>query len=198
MSTTDTLFAATTAERRRLVGILEELTPTDWDTPSLCEGWRVREVVAHLSMAYRYSGWSVAAGILRARGSFTRFADQAARRDASGMTNTELVQSLAGNVDHPWRPPGGGQAGALSHDVIHGLDITEALRLDGPPVATIRHVLDNSAQRNLKFFGVDLSRHRLEAIDTDWHLGEGTPTRLSAKDILLVISGRAPLPAQAD
>lgn len=37
-----------TAERRELVGLLETLSPQQWETPSLCAGWRVRDVVAHL------------------------------------------------------------------------------------------------------------------------------------------------------
>ncbi len=196
-SDTDVLYAATVAERRRLVTVLERLAPTEWDRASLCEGWRVREVTAHLTMAYRYSGWAMARGIVKARGSFARFADRAARHDASVMSDTALLRSLANNVEHPWRPPGGGQAGALSHDVIHGLDITEPLGLDAPPVATIRHVLDHAGPRNLKFFGVDLGGRRLEATDTDWHLGQGDPLRLPAKDILLLITARKPLPDPA-
>lgn len=192
-TTAEVLYAATVAERRRLVTVLEELEPAGWDRASLCAGWRVREVTAHLTMAYRYSGWAVAGGVFKARGSFARFADRAARHDASVMSEEELLGSLANNVEHRWRPPGGGQAGALSHDVIHGLDITEPLGLDAPSVPTIRHVLDQSGPRNLKFFGVDLGGHRLEATDTDWHLGQGDPVRLTAKEILLLITARKPL-----
>lgn len=35
-------------ERRDLVELLHTLTPEEWEAPSLCEGWRVRDVVAHL------------------------------------------------------------------------------------------------------------------------------------------------------
>lgn len=191
---TDELFAATVAERRRLVALLAEIAPDEWGRDSLCAGWRVREVVAHLTMAYRSSGWAVARGVLRARGSFSRFADHAAQRDTAAMSDQELLQSLADNVEHPWRPPGGGQAGALSHDVIHGLDCTEPLGLAGPPVATIRLVLDHAGPRNLRFFGVDLTGYRIDATDTDWQLGDGEPIHLTAKDALMVITGRMPLP----
>lgn len=125
---------------------------------------------------------------------FNRFADRAAKHDASVMTEDDLLQSLATNVENPWHPPGGGQAGALSHDVIHGLDITEALGLEPPPVGTIRHVLEGSGPRNLKFFGVDLDGRQLVATDADWKLGDGTPIRLSTKDILLVITARRSIP----
>lgn len=35
-------------ERDRAVAFFEGLSPDAWDAPSLCEGWRVRDVVAHL------------------------------------------------------------------------------------------------------------------------------------------------------
>lgn len=35
-------------ERRDLVELLQALRPEEWETPSLCQGWRVRDVVAHL------------------------------------------------------------------------------------------------------------------------------------------------------
>ena len=37
-----------TAERTDLADLLETLTPEQWEAPSLCKGWRVRDVVAHV------------------------------------------------------------------------------------------------------------------------------------------------------
>ncbi|GAA1961234.1 maleylpyruvate isomerase N-terminal domain-containing protein [Amycolatopsis minnesotensis] len=36
--------------RRALAAVLEDPDEGQWDTPSLCAGWRVREVVAHSTM----------------------------------------------------------------------------------------------------------------------------------------------------
>ena len=48
---TDTdLYDATVAERTRMASLLEGLTPEQWGADSLCAGWRIREVVAHLNM----------------------------------------------------------------------------------------------------------------------------------------------------
>ena len=63
--------AAIAAERTELADVLDGLTPEQWDEPSLCAGWRVREVVAHITMAFRYSLPRVMIGMLRARGSST-------------------------------------------------------------------------------------------------------------------------------
>ena len=50
------------------------------------------------------------------------------------MSPADLAGAVRSNVGHPWQPPGGGFTGALSHDLIHGLDITVPLGLDRPVV----------------------------------------------------------------
>ena len=49
------LQPAVAAEFLALAGLLDSATEAQWDTPSLCAGWRVREVIAHMTMAARYS-----------------------------------------------------------------------------------------------------------------------------------------------
>ena len=192
MNTID-LSAATFAERERLVSILEDLTPEQWASPSLCEGWRVREVVAHITTAYRMTTRQFLGGMLRHGFNFNRYADHAARSDTAQLSDAELLGILRDNVRHPWQPRGGGQAGALSHDVIHGLDITEPLGLSAAPADRIALVFADSEPRNWKYFGVDLTGVRLVATDTDVAVGDGEPVHLPAKDILLRLTGRRPL-----
>lgn len=188
---TTEIRAAIAAERRELAALLAKLSDRQWDAGTLCEGWRVREVVAHMTMPYRYSTPKVLLGLLRARGDFDRLADRAARRDTLSLTADELVRSLADNVHHPWKPPGGGYAGALSHDVIHGLDITVALGLDRRvPADRMRVVLDGVNQKSLAYFGVDLAGVELRADDLDWMFGSGTPLSGAAQGLMLVICGR--------
>lgn len=190
---TDRLADETYAERARLASLLDGLDPGQWDVPSLCAGWRVREVVAHITMPFRTSVPRLVAGLLRARLSFDRYADRDARMFAARTSDGELVDVLRSNIRHPWQPPGGGQAGALSHDVIHGLDVTEPLGLPGPPPSRIELVLQHAGKRNLDYFGVDLDGTRLEATDADVTVGHGVPLRIPAKDLLLVVTGRRTL-----
>jgi uncharacterized protein (TIGR03083 family) len=137
------------------------LTPEQWGSPSLCAGWRVREVVAHMTMPFRTSPLRFVTGLARARFSFDRYADRAARADTAALTDDELVAQLRDNIRHGWRPPGGGEVGALSHDVIHGLDITEPLGLPAPPAERIATVLRGAGPRNFDYFGVRLDGTRL-------------------------------------
>lgn len=181
------------AERARLADLLAAITDEQWDHPSLCAGWRVREVLAHLTMPFRMNPPKFLAGLAASGFSFNRFADRVAHRDAARMSSAELLASLRANIANPWQPPGGGQAGALSHDTIHGLDMTEPLGLPPAPAERIALVLANSNPRGLAYFGVDLTGVQLRGLDADVQVGEGKPVELPVKDILLTITGRRPL-----
>ena len=187
------IFEETCAERARLLALLEGLTPEQWGSPSLCAGWRVREVVAHMTMPFRTNPLRFVTGLARARFSFDRYANRAAHADTAALTDDELVAQLRDNIRHGWRPPGGGEVGALSHDVIHGLDITEPLGLPAAPAERIATVLRGAGPRNFDYFGVRLDGTRLLATDTDVSIGDGSPVRMPVKDVLLVVTGRRAL-----
>ncbi|MBF6078277.1 maleylpyruvate isomerase family mycothiol-dependent enzyme [Nocardia beijingensis] len=193
---TDTLVRrAVTAERTELAELLAGLDAEGWDAPTLCAGWRVREVVAHITMPYRLSSGRFALGMVAAFGNFNRMADRTARMDAATLSTSDLLKALWDNVDHPWRPPGGGLSNALSHDVIHGLDITVALGLDRlVPEDRMRLVLDTIDPRTVKLFGAKLGGIELRADDLDFSYGSGTVLSGRAQDLLLVLCGRK-LPA---
>jgi uncharacterized protein (TIGR03083 family) len=189
------LMPLISAERRAFGDVLSGLPEPDWDARSLCEGWRVREVVAHMTMPFRYRPPRFLAEMVRSRGNFARMSDRVARRDAQAPIGTLLAGWLT-NVDNRWKPPGGGLNGALTHDVVHGLDITIPLGIEHPvSEAALRVVLDNATSPlNLKHFGIDLTGTRLEAGDLDWAFGEGEPLRGAARHLLMVLMDRR-LPA---
>jgi uncharacterized protein (TIGR03083 family) len=187
---------AIAAQRRALASVLADLPPQRWDAPTLCAGWRVREVVAHMTMPFRYSVPQFVFGLVRARGNFHRMADRSARADAESLSSEQLTAAMRDNADHPWKPPGGGFPGALTHDMVHGLDFTVPLGIGWQPDETaLRVVLDGwSVSKGANYFGVDLDGIELRAEDIDWTLGSGTPMYGSAQDFLLVLAGRK-LPA---
>ncbi len=189
------LRTAIAAQRRRLADVLAALPETSWDAPSLCDGWRVREVVAHITMPFRYSTARFAVEMAKARGNFHRMADRCARRDAQAPT-AELLAGLRDNEWYQWKPPGGGLVAALTHDVVHGLDITVALNLDlDVPAEHLRAVLATvTGPKSTKHFGTDLDGIELRANDIDWSLGSGAVVSGDAQDLVLVLCGRK-LPA---
>jgi uncharacterized protein (TIGR03083 family) len=192
----DTIQDMIAAQRGELAAVLDALPASGWDEPTLCAGWRVREVVAHVTMPFRYSGRRFVVELARSRGKFNEMADRVALRDAARMSPAELAGVVRSNIGHPWRPPGGGFEGALAHDVIHGLDITVPLGLAfAVPEERLRRVLPASAaDKTVTSFGADLAGIEFRARDMDWTLGAGAPLTGAAADLLLAMCGRK-LPA---
>ncbi|MGH3436962.1 MAG: maleylpyruvate isomerase family mycothiol-dependent enzyme [Sciscionella sp.] len=191
MATDAEVREAIAAERSELATLLGHLPPASWEAPTLCAGWRPREVLAHMTMPFRLSRGQFAIGMLAARGNFNRMADRYARRDAVALSPEQLVSCLRENAWHPWKPPGGGFQGALSHDVIHGLDVTVGLGLDRRvPDQRLHIVLEGVTPKQIKYFHVDLADVQLRATDLDWSFGAGTPVTGAGQDLLLVLCGR--------
>jgi len=173
-----------------LADLLEGGPADAWDAPSLCESWLVRHVVAHVTMPVRLAPAQFGAELAAAGGDFTVLSDRVAGRDAS-LPGEVLLEQLRSSELHAWQPPGGGAAGALSHAVIHSLDVTIALgRPAVAPPAAVTAVLDQLAASGGRWFDVDPSGVRLEATDTDWSWGEGRPVRADSGALLALLSGR--------
>jgi uncharacterized protein (TIGR03083 family) len=185
------LQTSVAADYLALADLLDSLPPDRWDTPSLCEGWRIREVVAHLTMPGRYDEPTFMAELRACDFDFGRLSNRIASRDAQLPTD-ELVGALRAEALHSWTPPGGGSHGALSHVVIHGLDITEPLgEPRRSPDATIRIVLDDLTRGGgHEHFGTDVGGNTLEATDIDWAFGTGPPLRATAEHLVLQLTGR--------
>jgi len=85
-----------------------------------------------------------------------------------------------------------GFEGALTHDVIHGLDVTVPLGIGRHvPEERLRTVLHGITKpKPLKYFGVDLRGIELCADDIDWSFGSGTLVSGAAQDLALLLCGR--------
>lgn len=165
--------------------------PVDtWNAPSLCEKWLVRHVIAHVTMPVRLTPEQFGAEMAAAGGDFTILSDTVATRDGS-LPVADLLAQLRSPQLHAWQPPGGGAAGALSHAVIHSLDVTIAL--GRPAVATAEAataVLDQLTAAGGRLFGVKLTDVRLEATDTEWTWGDGQSFRADSGSLVALVSGR--------
>src|SRR3954447_9513677 len=173
-----------------LADLLAAAPAGTWDASSLCAGWQVRHVVAHVTMPARLTPEQFGAEMAAARGDFGVLSDTVAARD-SALPAAELVAQLRSPGLHAWQPPGGGAAGALSHAVIHSLDVTVAL--DRPPVApdeAVVAVLDQMVAADGRWFGLDLTGIRLEAADVDRGWGNGAVVRADSDSLAALLAGR--------
>lgn len=187
------LQEAIAAEFLELAAVLDGGPESWWDAPSLCAGWRTREVVAHLTMPLRYAPPRFMEELARANGDFNLMADRCARQDAVDLSTEQLVAGLRDPNLHAWQPPGGGSEGALTHVVIHGLDVTVPLGIERHvPDRRLREVLDVAAR--LDSLRPNIAGFELRADDVEWALGSGATLSGEAQDLLLVLFGRR-LPA---
>ncbi|MGA5303757.1 maleylpyruvate isomerase family mycothiol-dependent enzyme [Nucisporomicrobium flavum] len=173
-----------------LADLLAGAPAETWDAPTLCEKWAVRHVVAHVTMPARLTPEQFGAEMAAARGDFGVLSDTVAARDAA-LPAAALLDQLRSRVLQAWQPPGGGDAGALSHAVIHSLDVTIAL--GRPPVAppdAVTAILDRIAAADGAWFGIDLTGVRLEATDTAWSRGSGRLVRADTGSLVALLSGR--------
>lgn len=196
---TDATFGLIEAERHRLADLVDTFGPEQWDEPSLAEGWRTREVVAHLTMPFSVGMPGLVVGLVRHRGDFDRFADTWARRTARSTPAAELTATLRANAAGRFTPPGMGPELPLTDIVVHGLDIRLPLGLPATDLApdavatTLRFLTTRTARR----FGVTgdaFTGRRLEATDLDWAHGTGPTERATAAELVAHLTRAQPLP----
>lgn len=193
-------FALIAAERVAMADVLESLTHEQWDTESLCDGWTVRAVAAHLVMPFRLGKGALVMRMLKYRFNFDRLADEYAREAATEPTAT-LVGALRDNAQHRFTPPGLGPMAPLTDIVVHGLDIRVPLGMDAatpdgvPPAApaATTEVLDflMTARATRGF----IPKGRVDGLsfastDTGWSHGTGPAVRGPAPSLALAITGR--------
>lgn len=179
-------------ERRVLVAdLLETLSPEEWATPSLCQGWTVRDVAAHLSMAATSTAVDVMGHLVRARGNFDRMIRDSAVERATRPT-ARIIEYLRGIVGSRklapttfWRDP-------LLDLLVHGEDIARPLGRTLPPhLEGARTAAEWAWARRFPFFpGRRLRGVRLVADDVEWTRGQGEELSGPVTSLLLLSTGR--------
>ena len=77
------LFLLISRQRLAVADLLGSLTDDEWAMPSLCTGWSVREVAAHLVMPFELGLPARMWQMIKARGNFDRVANDFAHRAAA-------------------------------------------------------------------------------------------------------------------
>lgn len=190
----DVVWAATDRERLDLADLLDDLTPAEWEQPSLCAGWRVRDVAAHLALA-QTGARRAALDLVRARGSLQRMIHDTAARHAA-LPPAQLAEEIRGMAGSRRTAPGVTPLEPLLDVLVHGQDIAVPLgRSRTMPVAAATtaatRVWDMSWPMSSTFAPRRrLAGLRLVATDTDWAVGEGDPVEGPIQALLMVLTGR--------
>lgn len=188
----ESVFAAVADERRQIARLLEGLDDAQLAMPSLCAGWDVKTVAAHLVSVVADRFWVFGWTILR-RGGVDRAIDYLARR-WSQVSASEIAAGLREYADRELSPPITGPLSGLADVLVHGGDMRIPLALPfGPDPQRAALALDFLAgSRPLGFVPRGrLQGLRLHACDLDRTWGDGTEIRGSAADLMMAAAGRS-------
>jgi uncharacterized protein (TIGR03083 family) len=190
------VWQAIDTERLSLAEFLGDLAAGEWEAPSLCTGWRVRDVAAHLTLA-QIGMLPAAVATIRARGNFDRMIHDTAVRQAK-LPLDQYAVLLRGMAGSRKKAPGVTHLEPLIDVLVHGQDIAIPLgRARAMPteaaVAAVERVWPNlfpfRAARTLIGF-------KLAATDCTWSGGEGEVVEGPIEAILLLLTGRRAALAQ--
>lgn len=179
------------AERAALIGDLERLDDERWDEPSLCAGWTVHDVVAHLVDTARTTRPGFLIGLARARFDFDRQNARGVERER-GSSPAETLQRLRRVASRTSTPPAPLDS-RLVEEIVHGEDIRRPLGLARSyPKEAVARSLRLQARTPASFGGAKeiVARARLTASDADVSVGEGPEVRGPALSLLLAVSRR--------
>jgi uncharacterized protein (TIGR03083 family) len=195
----DQAWPLITAERLRVADLLDELADGDWDQPSLCAGWTVRDVAAHLTL--QQLGARAAVGMMLAhRGDTERAIFTRARQRARAWPTAKIIADIRASAGTRRHNFGVTYRETLIDVLVHAQDIAIPLgrSFPMPPAAaaaaatrvwTMRWPPPFPARRTL-------ARFRVTATDLSWQAGRGPRVEAPISSILLLSTGRlAALPA---
>jgi uncharacterized protein (TIGR03083 family) len=188
---TDEIWRTIHGQRCELADILQSLSPQDWQQPSLCPGWSVRDVAAHVISSAGASLGQVLVGMVRARGNFNRFMFSEAKRLSSRPTD-EIIADYRRLAGSRRRPPGTTTIDPLMDVLVHAQDIVRPLgRRHEMPAGPCALVADHVWRRSFPFKAKRrLGGYRLSATDIDWAVGDGPAINGSMGALLLLLTGR--------
>jgi uncharacterized protein (TIGR03083 family) len=195
----DAVWSAIDLQRRRTADLLESLAPQQWDRPSLCEGWTVRHVAAHLTLQQQRIR-DIAAFLARNPRIFGSVTLNRTIHDSAVIQARLPTEEIIGRIR--------GMLGSRRHNafvtpletltdiLVHGQDIAVLLGLDleMPTPATAvaasrvwdcRGTWLATVLRQLPVEG-----YRLTATDIDWSRGTGPEVAGPVGALLLLLTGR--------
>lgn len=182
--------------RLHLLSYLETLTEVQWNTESLCDGWKVRDVVAHLILIHRYEFKGSTQDFLRSGLRFNTFLKRTAIKLGREHT-TELLRLFAGTIDDQQHASLVSPLNVLADLLVHEQDIrlplnhqkmmdTDALDL----IFTHWEPRRFNIGERLSGISTRLKGIQLVIVDLNISIGTGYQVVGSAQDILLIMLGR--------
>jgi len=191
MSDDANTWALIHAERKSLADTIGELTPAQWRAASLCSGWTVGFLAAHVLAGAEQTPGHFVTGLAASGFRFNALMERDAR-SREQLSRDQVADRLRQRTSTTNRPPAPVMA-MLGEVVVHGEDIRR-------PAGVAGTVADDAANACLQMytkasFPVGGKKRidglRLVATDTGWSFGTGPEVSGPAMSLLLAMTGRA-------
>ena len=156
------------AGRAAMADTIEDLTPAQWSTGSLCAGWTVGRLAAHILAGAEQTGGHFARGMLTTGFRFSALMERDIddRAELSPSQIADRMRQRTTTTNHPPAPV----AAMLGEIVVHGEDLRRPFPVGGKK----------------RIEGL-----RLVATDTGWSHGTGPEVKGPAMSLILAMTGRA-------
>lgn len=193
----DEIWTAIDSQRLTTADLLESLSVDEWRQPSLCDGWTIRDVAAHLTLqqlglldVLRFAARHPASML-----GMNRIINRSARYRAEAPVE-ELIAALRGMVGSRRHNIGLTSLHPLIDILVHGQDIAiplgRELAVPAPAAAAAATKVwsTRDTAEGKVFDDLPLDGLRLVATDVDWSVGEGPVVEAPMGALLLLLSGR--------
>jgi uncharacterized protein (TIGR03083 family) len=183
---------AVEADRVAFAGYLAALSPQDWDAASWCDGWSVKNVVAHTLVIPTMPKGKVFSEFLKAGFNLNKMNAKLVKQLTTSISTAEMIAKTRDTAGVRSAPPGLKPVGVFAEMMVHASDIALAI---GKPfdlpvehyVAGLDHMKDVQPALGCKKRIAGLT---LRATDTDWSTGSGPLVEGNAKHLLSAMTGR--------
>jgi len=175
-------------ERADLAAFLETLTPQEWHAPSLCDGWTVKDVVAHMVSYEELTTFGLVKRFAKGR---VVHANEVGVEEFAPMSPQELMEFLGRHLRPRGLTAGFGGMIALVDGTVHHQDIRRALGHPRTvPVDRLERILPLVPGNPRLGAGRRIRGLRLRATDVTWQHGNGPEVSGTGEALLMAMTGR--------
>jgi uncharacterized protein (TIGR03083 family) len=178
-------------ERAALDADLRSLSATQWDTASLCQGWSVRDVLAHMTATAEMTPPKFFASMIGSGFKFEKMVQKKIEEQEQG-TPADTLARFAASINSTKHPPGPTDSW-LGETLVHAEDIRRPLGLQHDyPADAVSEVFDFYRKSNLIIGGKKRAEGlTFKATDSDWSTGTGPEVAGPGVSLMLAIAGRS-------
>lgn len=196
MTPDKTLMNLAYEERVDLAAFLETLTPDEWQAPSLCHRWTVKDVVAHVVSYEELSPLGLAMRFAKGR---IVHANEVGVREFAPLSPSELVDFLRAHLSPKGLTAAFGGMIGLVDGTVHHQDIRRALgHPRAVPTERLERILPLVPGNPRLGAGRRIKGLRLAATDVGWQHGDGPEVTGTGEALLMAMTGRRDSLAELD